>query len=306
MSLLGHLLPLAPYPYRGVRGDCPVCGSPDHAPIARIDRRWKRLTTELCGACGLFFTDPMPTEAELAAYYARAYRLDYQGVLGRPPKRQARAKAREAEMRRAVIERRLAPAPGARMLDIGCGAGDLVAALAAAGYDAHGLEPGEGFARAGAERLPGRIRQGGWAEAAGAWDVVVCLHVLEHLPRPMAALAAMRRLLAPGGALYLEVPNMQHYEPKGTERFHFAHVLGFSGDTLKHAAARAGFRLLAEEQPTSLLLVDAADPRGREMPVDLAATAAANRRDYGARLGPAGYLAYQAGRLARLARRRRA
>lgn len=83
-AFLSHV-PLAAYPYRGERRPCNLCGSASMTMICRYDRRLKRLTTVSCDGCGLFRTDPMPTEQELQRYYASAYRFDYQfaGATGR-------------------------------------------------------------------------------------------------------------------------------------------------------------------------------------------------------------------------------
>jgi SAM-dependent methyltransferase len=43
----------------------------------------------------------------------------------------------------------------------------------------------------------------------GSQDVVILHHVLEHLPEPRVALGLIRRKLAPGGHLFIEVPNEQ-------------------------------------------------------------------------------------------------
>lgn len=37
-------------------------------------------------------------------------------------------------------------------------------------------------------------------------DAVICIHVLEHVPRDRDALAELRRILRPGGAVLLDVP----------------------------------------------------------------------------------------------------
>jgi 2-polyprenyl-3-methyl-5-hydroxy-6-metoxy-1,4-benzoquinol methylase len=46
----------------------------------------------------------------------------------------------------------------------------------------------------------------------GPFDVVVILHVLEHLSDLVAALKATRRLLAPGGAVYVATPTLSSLE----------------------------------------------------------------------------------------------
>ena len=242
----------------------------------------------------------MPTEAELAAYYRDTYRVEYQFARLRPPERHQARKTEEAAWRLRKIARHCPQAPGTPTLDFGCGSGELVRAMAAAGYRAHGFEPGESYAAQG----EGAIRTGAWQEMdypRGQFGLITCLHVLEHLRRPVEALARMRDWLAPGGVLYLEVPNMQGYDPKGFERFHFAHVLGFSGANLQLAARMAGFGLLAAPVPTSVFLVDAADPRARPFALDLSATVAQNWRDYSKPPGIGRYLAYQARRAWRVA-----
>lgn len=44
------------------------------------------------------------------------------------------------------------------------------------------------------------------AEGDNTYDVVQCLHVLEHVGHPLATLQRLRSLCAPGGLIYLEVP----------------------------------------------------------------------------------------------------
>ena len=104
----------------------------------------------------------------------------------------------------------LAPRAGDRVLEVGCGAGHLLAGLPAGrgvGLDlaesllakaARRLGGREGLVQGDAERLPFR---------AGAWDRVYCSEVLEHVPSPARALAEMRRVVGPRGVVVVSVPN---------------------------------------------------------------------------------------------------
>ena len=104
----------------------------------------------------------------------------------------------------------LAAHPGDRVLEIGCGAGNILAQLPSArrcGIDlaesllakaARRLAKHGTLVQGDAEHLPFRDR---------AWERVYCSEVLEHIPSPGAALAEMRRVVAGGGVAVVSVPN---------------------------------------------------------------------------------------------------
>ncbi|MEM0921713.1 MAG: class I SAM-dependent methyltransferase [Pseudomonadota bacterium] len=282
--MLGYFLPGLPYPFEGERTDCPVCGSSDHAQIGVLDRKLKRLSTDICHHCGLMFHNPMPTDAELSAYYASTYRFEYQFLRRRPSASHQARKAREAAGREAQIDAAADLSQPLRTLDFGCGSGELVRHLASQGHEAHGIEPGDSFAQhAAGEAGEATIHHGEWARMtfpAGHFNLITCLHVLEHLNRPVAALEQMREWLAPDGILFLEVPDMEGYSNKGFDRFHFAHTLGFSHDCLVLALERAGFAVMTERARTSLFAVKAGDPRANPAPLDLKGNAARMKAAY--------------------------
>lgn len=240
-SLLSFFLPFTRYPYEGHAMPCPGCGHGKSTRVAGIDRRLKRLTTVACNHCGLLYTNPMPTDAELNAYYSDFYRFDYQAASTAPKEKHLAKRRNEAAIRVNQLEG-LLPAH-ARTLDFGCGSGEFVTAMLALGHDAHGFEPGETYG-SHAQSLHGeRISIKGWQEVEypERFDLVTCFHVLEHLRNPVDALKQMARWSAPDGRVYVEVPDLGSARGnKGFGALHFAHLLGFNHHNLIVAAARAG------------------------------------------------------------------
>ena len=231
----------------------------------------------------------MPSNAELDRYYASNYRAEYQLAFLRPRKKHQIKKQREALRRLSRIDEIIGLDQSPRFLDFGCGSGELVRKIASRGCQSHGFEQGADYGGFGRDELAKEadgeslIRVGSWRQmdfSPKSFDLISCLHVLEHLNEPIAALERMHSWLADDGVLFLETPNVQIYPLKGFDGFHFAHVLGFSRDNLLYALHRTGFCLLHEDGPTSFFLVKEGDPRGRSLSYDIAATAKKNHADY--------------------------
>jgi SAM-dependent methyltransferase len=143
-----------------------------------------------------------------------------------------------------AVLRRALPARRIRLLELGCGSGNVLATLAqfgeVVGIEAHpeliaaaraaGLD-----VRAG--RLPDDLGVApGWA------DVALLLDVLEHVDDDVAALGAARRTIADGGLLIVTVPAYRwlwsgHDEALGHRR-------RYTARRLRAVAERAGFRVL--------------------------------------------------------------
>jgi SAM-dependent methyltransferase len=220
---------------------CPLCGSAEAAVAGRLDRQGRPLTTLLCLGCGLYRSDPLPSEEQLRAFYEKQYRLEYKGV-ARPKAHHVLRAARAARDRLQWLQPHL-PDAGA-WLDAGAGSGEFAFLLQRRGLDVLALEPNQGYAAYIRDDLRVPVRQGFIEDlpaSAGPFAGISCFHVLEHHPDPVAALGRLRGLLAPGGLLAVEVPNsgFAHIHPRN--RFHPAHLVHFNPANLELAAHAAGF-----------------------------------------------------------------
>jgi len=121
-------------------------------------------------------------------------------------------------MRRFVVE------PKGRLLDVGCGFGFFVEAMAAArpDWDVHGYEISPDATRYARETLglanigTGRLEDASFPDESFA--IMTLWDVLEHLKQPDSLLATVHRLLEPGGLLFLHTPNAQVQVPKAKLR----------------------------------------------------------------------------------------
>jgi SAM-dependent methyltransferase len=130
-----------------------------------------------------------------------AYRARYQA--------QRPGWAPSGEVLEARVRAHLSPA--ARVLDLGCGRGGVLELLWPEVRLAVGLDPDLASLREHRAAFP---RAGGSGEAlafaAGSFDLVLALWLLEHLAQPERVLAEMQRVLAPGGRAIVLTPNNRH------------------------------------------------------------------------------------------------
>ena len=109
---------------------------------------------------------------------------------------------------------RLRKAPKGPLLELGSGAGGLLAALRAAGYEAQGLEPSPAFRRLARARHGALPLRTGTAETApkGPWAAILAIGEVLNYCAPDGAfkpwpekLARLGSLLAPGGVLLFDL-----------------------------------------------------------------------------------------------------
>jgi SAM-dependent methyltransferase len=191
-----------------------------------------------CACCGLIRTDRPPSSEHLYVY----------GKTADAGKRFALAQRLLQWFRRARVRKFVGQHPG-RALDVGCGDGSFLAALAQRGWDVYGTELSASIAASAWQRLGDRIRVGEVEAAAypeASFDLITFWHVLEHLNNPRNALAEARRLIKPGGRVLVGVPNIRSFQAQlfKEDWLHLdvpRHRWHFSPDTLTELAQRCDF-----------------------------------------------------------------
>jgi 2-polyprenyl-6-hydroxyphenyl methylase/3-demethylubiquinone-9 3-methyltransferase len=119
-------------------------------------------------------------------------------------------------LRLAHIERLAGGLSGKRIVDVGCGGGILAESMAAKGATVTGIDLAEkplkvamlhrmetgtavDYRLASAEALA--------AEQPGAYDIVTCMEMLEHVPEPPSVVNACAQLVKPGGLVFFSTIN---------------------------------------------------------------------------------------------------
>lgn len=219
---------------------CNVCGSTHARQIAGRDRDGRPLRTVMCQDCGLVWTDPRPDAEAIRRFYTHDYRSAYKGAA--EPKRKHVLR----ETRRAIARfRRVEPLlfAGARVLDVGAGAGFFPHVLQSRGFEVLGIEPNRGYCEWGMATFGVNVRNGTLQDfefSDQPFDLITLNHVLEHLPDPGEALARLRSWLKPEGLLVVEVPNVESEFHAPNKRFHIGHLYNFSPDNLVRLARTQG------------------------------------------------------------------
>jgi SAM-dependent methyltransferase len=247
---------LSPQPHRA----CGACGAtgntvchhqrfivPDGYPLPA------EYNIAICRRCGFVYADPAATQRDYDRFYCEWSKYDDSATAtgsGLSAYDAARLAVTASDIARAL------PSRAASILDAGCATGGLLTALRDHGFTAvAGLDPSPRCAAAcrerGFEAYVGSISTTSAPAHMPKFDCVVVSHVLEHIYDIPAFFTAARRLLAPGGYLYIETPDATCYDDylyAPFQEFNTEHINHFSARALENTARRFGFQPVLVEQ----------------------------------------------------------
>jgi len=167
-----------------------------------------------CGSCSLRFTQDIPDADAIGSYYKSDTYVSHtdtkEGLVNRlyhfVRKRTLRQKA-------ALLQRQTGLRAG-RLLDIGAGTGAFAGAMQKAGWQVTALEP-DSETRERAKRIHGLDLLPTTELPAlepASFDAITLWHVLEHVHELHHYIEQIKRLLKPGGCIFIAVPNYTSYD----------------------------------------------------------------------------------------------
>ena len=177
---------------------CPLCFSKNTQFFAEKNTyRFYR-----CIHCKTICLDSLPSQNQLNSYYSKQFSYT-DGFLNESVIRNRSSSVLN------ILKRY---APHAKTLcDVGSGYGFFLDEAQKAGYSTLGIEPSKKLALHAQKRYSISIYRGSLEHYINnekrRFDVVTCIHVIEHVPHPKQFISQLLKLVKPGGILFLETPN---------------------------------------------------------------------------------------------------
>ena len=241
--------------------DCAICGSKDlkflghRGGDAHRQGLGEKCRIVKCKRCHTIFPNPMPYPkgedirySDVGDYFENVMRVDHDGHI------------EGGKLLLAAAEKYLSFKGD--YLDVGCGRGEVVRAAKELGWSASGCDISEeyvNYARDvnGVEAVAGTLEDVNFPE--DRFDFVSLVEVIEHLYDPKRTVEELRRIIKPGGVLYVSTPNEEsiyqtfgnlYYRLTGKDwvvnlcpTWNLYHIFGFSPRSIRYLLEQSGFRI---------------------------------------------------------------
>ncbi|MGH6824150.1 class I SAM-dependent methyltransferase [Methyloceanibacter sp.] len=227
---------------------CPVCLATNFAPHFTT----RGIPIESCESCGLLLQNPQPSDSDLAEIYGPHYFIgsDEDAELAAQFEIVKRATARlQLEELDAYLGKRGRAARGLRLLEIGCGHGNMLIEARASGYEVNGIEFSADAAAIANQKLGIEAVRVGSTSLAGfpdrSFDVCILADVIEHIRDPRAFLHDVWRMLDHHSTIFIATPSVDSWSARLLGRhwmeFKREHLFYFGMATIERLLTETGF-----------------------------------------------------------------
>ena len=216
------------------------------AGVAQINRVVK------CDNCGLMYANPRqrPPDVDLIKTYDAAWVLDHALTTDSWRLEKESRQIRDYRNTRKFLAANF-PARGT-LVEVGSGLGCLLNFFREDGWNTVGIEPNAGLCLFAQQQFHLTILSGTLFDAAlepASVDVIVMIHVIEHVPDPKSIFHEVYRVLRPGGWFVVETPRYDTlmFRMLGRRERSLScdgHIYFFTTRTLARMATSNGFRIV--------------------------------------------------------------
>lgn len=196
---------------------CPVCGSGDLQPVFPVKDftvSQESFPVVSCTSCTLRFTQNVPDAEAIGPYYQSEDYISHTNTSkGLVNKLYQAVRGYTMKVKRNLIQKQTGLTQGS-LLDMGCGTGTFLHTMQKSGWQVTGMEP-DATARAAGKKNYGLSIDSPeqfYHLPADSFDVITLWHVLEHVHDLHQYIAQLKKILKPGGRLFIAVPNYQARE----------------------------------------------------------------------------------------------
>ncbi len=203
-----------------------------------------------CESCGFCFADRLPDQHSFDCYYRDMSKYEQ-------PAGPVEPSSYDLERFRSTVKKvqSFSPRTDVRILEIGCATGLLLSLLKDAGYsNVAGVDPSPVCAEVARRQYRVPVQCASLSDdlaASASVDLLLLVGVLEHIRDLRAALVKLSAMLAPGGRVFITVPDASRYasgEDAPFQEFSVEHINFFGPASLANLMAVHGFRPVFCEQ----------------------------------------------------------
>ncbi|MBI5370005.1 class I SAM-dependent methyltransferase [Candidatus Uhrbacteria bacterium] len=227
--------------------NCPICDSGNYQVLLRHgkDRYIKKLSCPkiqyvLCRECGFTFQNPQPDGEALKRFYVEG---EFETSTS---EKYFRVSREDAQSKIVWLKKNYGEGEGENALEIGSSSGIFLNELKKCGWNVFGIEPSVPFSKYSRDYFGLNIQTGFFSERTfhhEKFDLIVALHILEHVPDPLNFLQNIHARLNKKGVLFLEVPNIfgMRADRAVTDYFSSIHLMMFTPKTIVGLLGKAHF-----------------------------------------------------------------